>query len=114
MEIFTQFSSDLDETTRRQLMYGQGLMQLLKQPQGHPFALHEQVVILVAATAHVMQDVDPQKILDFRKDLLAYFEQKKASLMQQIDAEGTLSDEQKAEIIETAKEYLELWQTAGK
>jgi hypothetical protein len=45
---------------------------------------------------------------------LAYFEQKKRTLMQKIDTEGTMSDEQKAEIIETAKEYLELWQTAGK
>ena len=114
MEIFTQFSSDLDEATRKQLVYGQGLMQLLRQPQGSPFSLHEQVVILVSATAHVMQDVDPLKIPDFRKELLAYFEQKKASLMQQIDTEGTMSEEQKAEIIKTAKEYLELWQTAGK
>lgn len=114
MEIFTQFSSDLDEATRRQLVYGQGLMQLLRQPQGNPFSLHEQVVILVSATARVMQDVDPLKIRDFRTGLLAYFEQKKHSLMQQIDDEGTMSDEQKAEIIETAKEYLGLWQTAEK
>lgn len=114
MEIFTQFSSDLDEATRKQLVYGQGLMQLLRQPQGSPFSLHEQVVILVAATAHVMQDVDPLRITEFRKALLAYFEQKKRTLMQKIDTEGTMSDEQKAEIIETAKEYLELWQTAEK
>ena len=114
MEIFTQFSSDLDEATRKQLVYGQGLMQLLRQPQGSPFSLHEQVVILVAATAHVMQDVDPLKITEFRKALLSYFEQKKRALMQKIDEEGTMSDEQKAEIIETAKEYLELWQTAEK
>ncbi len=114
MEIFTQFSSDLDEATRKQLVYGQGLMQLLRQPQGSPFSLHEQVVILVAATAHVMQDVDPLKITEFRKAMLSYFEQKKRALMQKIDEEGTMSDEQKAEIIETAKEYLELWQTAEK
>ncbi|MBR1472300.1 MAG: F0F1 ATP synthase subunit alpha [Lachnospiraceae bacterium] len=112
MEIFTQFSSDLDDTTKRQLVYGQGLMQLLRQPQGHPFSLHEQVVMLVSATAHVMQDVETAKVQAFRNGLLAYFEQKRSALMQQIDREGTLSDEQKTEIIETAREYLELWQTS--
>ena len=38
MEVFTQFSSDLDELTRKQLAYGQGLMRLLRQPQYHPMS----------------------------------------------------------------------------
>ena len=37
-----QFSSDLDDATRRQLAYGQGLMQLLRQEQSHPYSQHEQ------------------------------------------------------------------------
>ena len=36
MEVFTQFASDLDDTTKRQLTYGQGLMEMLKQDQYHP------------------------------------------------------------------------------
>ena len=49
MEVFTQFSSDLDDLTRRQLAYGQGLMRLLRQPQYHPMKQHEQVILLVVA-----------------------------------------------------------------
>lgn len=57
MEVFTQFSSDLDETTKRQLTYGQSLMRLLRQPQYHPMSQHDQVITLVSALHHVMQDV---------------------------------------------------------
>lgn len=51
--MFTQFSSDLDEETKEQLAYGNGLMELLKQPLGHPMSLAEQVVTLVAATSRL-------------------------------------------------------------
>lgn len=49
MEVFTQFSSDLDDETKANLAYGEGLMQLLKQPLGNPMSLSQQVVTLVAA-----------------------------------------------------------------
>ncbi len=44
MEVFTQFSSDLDAVTKEQLQYGKGLMELLKQPLCEPMSLHEQVI----------------------------------------------------------------------
>ena len=46
MEVFTQFSSDLDDATKRQLAYGQGLMRLLRQPRYAPLSQHQQVVVL--------------------------------------------------------------------
>lgn len=49
MEVFTQFSSDLDEETKASLNYGKGLMELLKQPLGHPMSLADQVITLVGA-----------------------------------------------------------------
>ena len=49
MEVFMQFSSDLDETTRRRLMYGQGLMRLLRQPQYKPYSQSDEVILLVSA-----------------------------------------------------------------
>ena len=52
MEVFTQFSSDLDDTTKEQLQYGKGLMELLKQPLCNPMSLAEQVITLVAATVY--------------------------------------------------------------
>lgn len=103
MEIFTQFSSDLDETTKRQLVYGQGLMMLLRQSNSHPFKLHEQVIILVAATAHCMQDVPVDKILEFRDFMLDKFHVAASPLCSSIDDEGILSDDVKQEIIDLAK-----------
>ena len=103
MEIFTQFSSDLDETTKKQLVYGQGLMMLLRQPNSHPFKLHEQVIILVAATAHCMQDVPVDKIPEFRDFMLNKFHVAASPLCLSIDDEGILSDDAKQEIIDLAK-----------
>ncbi len=107
MEIFTQFSSDLDETTKRQLNYGQGLMRLLRQPQNNPFKLHEQVIMLVAATAKVMQDIPVDDILKFREALLDYFNTEEIALCNQIDSSGFMSDEDKDRIVEVSKEFLE-------
>ena len=105
MEIFTQFSSDLDEATKKQLVYGQGLMRLLRQPQNNPFKLHEQVIMLVAAIAHIMQDVPVDEITDFRNELLEHFHQSEMSLCNQIDQTGQLSDDDRDQIIKIATEY---------
>ena len=66
MEVFTQFSSDLDENTKKQLAHGRALMELLKQPLGRPFTMAEQVITLVAANAHVFSDLPVEKIKAFR------------------------------------------------
>ena len=105
MEIFTQFSSDLDDATKNQLMYGQGLMHLLRQPQSHPFKLHEQVIILVAATAHVMVEVPLDDILNFRQALLEHFNTDHSSLCDKIDTTGLLSDDEKSEIISISEKF---------
>ena len=57
MEVFTQFSSDLDESTMEQLQYGSCLMELLKQPLGSPLSLHQQVITLWAATNKMLVHV---------------------------------------------------------
>ena len=114
MEVFTQFSSDLDEATKKQLVYGQGLMRLLRQPQSHPMKLHEKVITLVAATAHVMQDIKPDDIIKFRQGLLNYFHEEENDICEQLEKSGQMSDETKAEIIEISKKYLEIWQTREK
>ncbi|MBR3042476.1 MAG: F0F1 ATP synthase subunit alpha [Eubacterium sp.] len=109
MEVFTQFSSDLDETTKKQLQYGQGLMYLLRQPQNNPFKAHEQVIILVAATAHVMQDIRVDDIADFRTKLLEYFHEEEDVLCKQIDSTGQLSDDDKQSIIDAANKFRDIY-----
>ena len=68
MEVFTQFSSDLDDMTKEQLQYGKGLMELLKQPLCHPMSLADQVITLVAANKRLLLDVDIKQMKEFRED----------------------------------------------
>ena len=107
MEVFTQFSSDLDETTKRQLTYGQSLMRLLRQPQYHPMSQHDQVITLVSALHHVMQDVPLDDMSRFHTGLIQYAEQKAGEVCRRIDTTGQLSDTDREEILKVAKEYLE-------
>ena len=114
MEVFTQFSSDLDDATRRQLTYGQGLMRLLRQPQYAPFSQHQQVVILVSALARVMQDVPIERIEAFRAGLLAFVEEQAPELCHRIDLTGLLSPEDREEIVNLARQFLAQFQAGGK
>ena len=110
MEVFTQFSSDLDETTKRQLVYGQGLMRLLRQPQYHPYRQHQQVVLLAAALDHVMQTVPLAEMDDFRGRLLNDAEIRDPALCRRIDESGQMSDEDRETILKLARDFLTRYQ----
>jgi F-type H+-transporting ATPase subunit alpha len=110
MEVFTQFSSDLDEATKKRLMYGQGLMHLLRQTQGAPYSLSQQVILLVAGTAHILQDIPVGQIADFRKRLLAHFKVQASDLCETIDETGILEDTDKERIINIANLFLRTYQ----
>ena len=108
MEVFMQFASDLDETTRKQLNYGQGLMYLLRQDKHQPLKLSQQVVLLVAALNRVMQDIPPGEIGDFKDGLLRYMEQEAPEVLQEIERTGVLRDMVKEKIVTLARNYLSL------
>ena len=113
MEVFTQFSSDLDDLTRRQLAYGQGLMRLLRQPQYHPLKQHEQVILLVVALHHTLQDLKVQEVDQFRHDFLPYMEERASDLCRRIDRTGKLSQEDQDQILRMAKDFLSAGQAAS-
>ena len=104
MEVFTQFASDLDTTTKRQLTYGQGLMRMLRQAQYHPMSLHEQVVTLVTALSHTMIDIPDDNIPEFLSGLLKNFSEVHAEICERIDKIGLLTDDDKTKIIDFAKQ----------
>ena len=112
MEVFTQFSSDLDEATKAQLAYGKRLMELLKQPLGRPLSMAEQVITLCTATHKVMVSVDVKQIKKFQMDMLAWFEDKHPEIGNEITEKKALSDELTEDILKAAKEFKEaVWQT---
>ena len=114
MEVFTQFSSDLDEMTKRQLAYGQSLMRLLRQAQYQPMSQHEQVITLIAAQEHIMQEVPLAQVNAFQKALVASAEQKEPDLCARIDRTGQLSDEDRKEIQHFSKAFLTEYQESHK
>lgn len=106
MEVFTQFSSDLDENTKEQLTYGKGLMELLKQPLCHPFSMAEQVITLVAATNKLFLNVDIKKVKQTQMDMLAYFKDAEPDVIKEIEEGKVLTDDLKEHILEAGKEFM--------
>ena len=105
LEVFTQFSSDLDPATQALLDHGNVLMELLKQPLYHPIPLWEQVVILAAASKGCLDDIPVKEIPSFRRGLLDHISANHSDLANAIETEGTLSDDQIEEIINITSEY---------
>lgn len=106
MEVFTQFASDLDDATKRLLTYGQGLMQVLRQPQYHPYQQFEEVIILTTVLNRVIQDLPVNSVKKFIGELLEFFKKEHIGLCTRIEKSGQLSDEDKKEIIDISTEFL--------
>lgn len=105
LESFTQFSSDLDDDTKRRLKYGQCLTQLLKQPLGEHLSMPQQVITLCTVSNGIFNDVNTEDVKSFQADLLAYFENEHKDLVDEIASTGELSDDLKSRIIEAAEKY---------
>ena len=105
MEVFTQFSSDLDQVTKNQLTYGKGLMELLKQPLCRPLSLHEQVITLVVATKKIMMLVENEQIKDFQMQMLDYFEAHHPEIIREIENQKTLSEDLTQRIVDAATQF---------
>lgn len=104
MEVFTQFSSDLDEITAGTLRYGQSLMQLLKQEVHRPYRQHEQVILLLAALNHIFRDLEPGQIYRLRDDLLRQAEERLPEVCRSIDKTGRLNDSDRERILQLGEE----------
>ena len=105
MEVFTQFASDLDKSTKELLDHGKHLMELLKQPLSKPLPLHEQVILLVAANHKIFLEVPLKEMKGFRSDMMDFFRAKYSGIIQEIDEKGVLDDVLTEKIVSAAKEF---------
>ena len=105
MAVFTQFSSDLDESTKTQLTQGAILMELLKQPLGRPLSLGEQVVTLVLALHKEFLDVDKKEVKSLQNRILQYFEDKEPEILRNIEISGMLADDLVEQIISVYHDF---------
>ena len=105
MEVFTQFSSDLDEETKEGLSYGKGLMELLKQPLGHPLSMSDMVITLVAATGKKFIDIPVEKIKSNQMKLLEFINEKYPDIPSSIERERVLGEDIKEAILKATDEF---------
>jgi len=105
MEVFSQFSSDLDDATKEQLAYGAGLMELLKQPLSHPMSLADQVITLITSGNRLLLDVPAAKTKDFQKRMLEFFHLEKKEIVTEITEKRVLTDELTKAILDATKEF---------
>ncbi len=109
LESFAQFASDLDQATKNQLLRGQKLTEVLKQPQYNPLSVAEQISILFAANEGLLDDIENKNIQNFKNEWFKYFNANQKELIAKLDAGSALTDEDKTELknnIETFKKSL--------
>ena len=90
---FSQFASDLDEATRKQLERGQRVTELMKQKQYSPLSVAEMAASLFAADQGYIDDVENEKVLDFEHAMHGYMRTNQTELMDKINESGDLNDE---------------------
>jgi F-type H+-transporting ATPase subunit alpha len=104
---FSQFASDLDEATRRQLEHGERINELMKQKQYAPMSVAEMGIVLFAANEGFLQDVEVSKVLDFESALISYMNSEHADFMKEVNEQGVYTDE----VIESMQKALETFKS---
>ena len=104
MAAFAMLASDLDATTRRQLTRGEKLMELLKQPQGTPYPVEEQICSIWAGTNGYLDDIATDKVLQFERDWLDYL-RKEESILKELRETGAWPDELVARLETAVKAF---------
>jgi len=102
---FSQFASDLDEATRKQLERGERVTELMKQLQYHPLNVGEMAVSLFAANEGYLDDVDVKKVVDFERALQSYVASSHKALLDDINASGKYDDEVKGALHSALKDF---------
>ena len=113
MEVFTQFSSDLDASTKEMLQYGRGLMELLKQPLCEPLTMEDQVITLCAVTGRLLLQIPLEQLKKFQKEMLAWFHTAQPDIINELELQKDLGEELKNRILEAVKCFRETWQKQG-
>ena len=102
---FSQFGSDLDPLTLKQLNRGKRLSELLKQPQFHPLTWQQQVTILFAGTQGYLDDIEVESIQAFEAGLHKYFASAQGPLMAELEKKKQLDDDIRNKLKAAIEEY---------
>ncbi|GAA0208914.1 F0F1 ATP synthase subunit alpha [Actinomadura nitritigenes] len=112
LEAFAAFASDLDAASRAQLERGARLVELLKQPQGSPFPVEQEVISVWAGTSGELDEVPVADVRRFEREFLDYVEREDAGLLTSIRETGQLSDDDLTSLKSTITEFKKGFQTS--
>jgi F-type H+-transporting ATPase subunit alpha len=101
---FSQFASDLDAATQKQLARGKRLRELLKQPQFSPLILAEQVAVVYAGVKGLIDEVPVEQVSQFTRELREYLKTNKPEFISKVQTEKQLSDEAETMLKEAINE----------
>ncbi|GAD18471.1 F0F1 ATP synthase subunit alpha [Helicobacter fennelliae] len=105
LQAFSQFASDLDETSRKQLERGQRMVEVLKQPPYSPLAIERQVVIIFAGAKGFLDDIPANRVMDFEKDLYTFIESKFPQILEDIRAKKSIDKDTESVLSKALEEY---------
>ncbi len=106
---FARFGTEVDETTQRQIQRGLRLEAALKQPEHRPLSLAEQVIVLTAASEGYMDDVTPEDVPAFERQLVERFRSEHPGSYQEINRTGELSDDLRETMTSALTRYRADW-----
>ena len=113
LEAFSQFASDLDKTTQAQLAKGERLVEILKQGQYQPLGVAQQALLIFAANAGFMTEVEVSDLGEYESDIYSFAESKDEEIWDKIKGDGKFgkkarTDDQSdvtAQVVEILEEY---------
>ena len=105
LQAFSQFASDLDEVSRKQLERGQRMVEVLKQPPYSPLAIEKQIVLIYAGAKGVLDDIPANRVLDFEADFYPFLEAKCPKIFEDMRAEKAVDKDTEEELNNALKEF---------
>jgi F-type H+-transporting ATPase subunit alpha len=102
---FAQFSSDLDEATKKQLDHGEKVTELMKQKQYAPMSVFDQALVIFTAEKGYLNDVELKKLADFEEALLSYARGQFADLAKEIDSSGAWNKEIEDQFVKLVEDF---------
>jgi len=105
LEAFSQFGSDLDKATQRQLSRGERLVEVLKQPQYAPVPVEKQVLIIYAATNGFIDAVPVEAVHEYEQQLYGHFDTQHKDLLDELKATGEMGGDLKAKFDDALKAF---------
>ena len=105
LEVFTQFSSDLDPETKAQLAQGERIREVLKQDNYNPMSVEHEFISIYAATHKYLIDIELEDIADFEKGLLQFIDEKYPEVPGTIKETGELSKDMEERFVQAIEKF---------